>query len=61
MKFELYNTDVGYEIHFEPEGEVERCALDYLASRPKHTVFITNTRLGVFMRNENLRPEPIKK
>ena len=50
MKVELYYDDHGWDSHLEPESEVEKCALDYLAGRPNKQVCITITRLGLFKR-----------
>jgi len=50
MKIDLYYDDHGWTFQIEPETEMEKCALDYLADRPKHQVTIRNTRLGLFVR-----------
>jgi len=51
MKTELTNHD-RWEISIEPENEMEECAFEYLASRPKNQLIIRITRLGVFSRTE---------
>ncbi len=52
MKVRLDYDDHRWEISIEPETEVEKCALEYLAGRPRGQVIIRNTRLGVFTREE---------
>ena len=41
-----------WEILIEPENEIEECAFEYLATRPKKQLIITITRLGIFERKE---------
>lgn len=50
MKCELRYDEHGWEFAIEPETEMEKCALEYLASRPQSQVIVRNTRLGVFKR-----------
>jgi len=52
MRVELGEWENGYEFSLEPETEVEKCALEHLATRPKDQVIIRNTRLGVFKRED---------
>ena len=51
-----YDSKKHWTIHIEPErepdGEIEMCALEYLASRPENQVKILITRLGLFERKE---------
>ncbi len=50
MKCELVYSDKGWEFAIEPETEAEKCALEYLAGRPKQQIIVRNTRLGIFRR-----------
>ena len=52
MRCELQYGDNDWEFSIEPETEVEKCALEYLADRPRAQVIIRNTRLGIFRREE---------
>ena len=52
MKVRLDYGDDGYTFSLEPETEMEKCAVDYLATRPKNQVNILITRLGLFKREE---------
>ena len=52
MKCELTECEHNWEFSLEPETEVEKLALEFLASRPKDQVVILNTRLGLFVRKE---------
>ena len=51
MKVELY-YDEGYQFLIKPETETDKCAVEYLASRPMKQVTILITRLGIFRREE---------
>jgi hypothetical protein len=53
MKCELYYDDQGWQFLIEPETEVERCAFEYLATRPRGQVTVLNTRLGRFTREKD--------
>ena len=52
MKVRLDYDNDGYTFSLEPEKEMEKCAVAYLAYRPTNQVKILITRLGVFMREE---------
>ena len=52
MKTELTHAEHGWEISLEPENEMEECAFEHLASRPKDKLIILITRLGIFSRKE---------
>ena len=52
MKMELDYSEHNWVFSFEPENDMEQCALDFLATRPTDQVIILNTRLGLFKREE---------
>ena len=51
MKVRL-DYDIDWRISVEPETEMEKCALEYLANRPKEQVKVLITRLGLFSRED---------
>ncbi len=53
MKVRLdYDSNAGWTISVEPDDEMEKCALEYLANRPKNQIKVLITRLGLFVREE---------
>jgi len=50
VKVDLYYDDNGWQFGVEPETEMEKCALEQLASIPTEQVTILITRLGLFKR-----------
>lgn len=60
MKAELsHYTETGWEISVEPENEVEECAFEYLADRPKDQLTIHITRFGIFSRRGQKNKEAL--
>ena len=52
MKVRLDYDNDGHTFSLEPETEMEKCAIAYLADRPRNQVKILITRLGLFKREE---------
>lgn len=52
MRVELEYDEQGWQFAVEPETEIEKCALDFLATRPIVQVSVLITRLGLFKRED---------